>query len=558
MILSLSIRNLAVVEDIALDFNTGMSSLTGETGAGKSMLVDALSLVLGERADSKMVRHGADRADIRVSFDIQANKILQKWLRSEELDEPDSPDRCHLRRTISSDGRSRAYINGHTVPLTQLRTIAEHTVDIHAQHAHQTLTQADTQRQLLDTTADTQSLLAKLNTAYHELQKYQRELDTLTQQNQNRTARLELLRYQVGELEQIELNDNYIQHLLQDQQQLTHAAELIATAESGLNTLFDQEQGSAYSVIGSVLSDAEKQLEIEPRFKNIVDTLNTAIIQLDECSHELRHYLDTADNNPARLDDVESQLTILHELARKHQVEIEALPTHYQMLRDELSTLKNLGHQTETLQQQCQEYTAICTNLSAKIRKKRQLAAPKLAKKITHLIQQLAMQNGHIEINLAPIDHLTATGSDKVQWLVSTNPGQAAGELGKIASGGELARISLAIQVVTANSKTVPTLVFDEVDVGIGGGIAEIVGQHLRTLAADRQVICITHLPQVAAQAHQQLQVNKVQSKDNTHIEIQQLDSTQRIEEIARMLGGVDITEKTRLHAEEMLQTAQS
>ncbi len=557
MILSISVRNLAVVEDIMLDFSAGMSSLTGETGAGKSMLVDALSLVLGGRADSKMVRHGAERADISASFDIQNNHVLQSWLKTEELDEPDSPGQCHLRRTISNDGRSRAYINGHTVPLTQLRNIAEHTVDIHAQHAHQSLTQANTQRQLLDTAADTQPLLAKLNTAYHELQKYQRELDTLTQQNQDRTARLELLSYQVGELEQIELSDSYIQNLLQDQQQLTHASELIATAKSGLNNLFDQEQGAAYSVIGSVLSDAEKQLEIEPRFKNIVDTLNTTIIQLDECSHELRHYLDTADNDPARLDEVEAQLTTLHELARKHQIEIEALPAHCQALRDELNTLENLGHHTETLQQKCQEYTAICMELSDKISNKRQQAAPKLAKKITSLIQQLAMQNGHIEINLSPMSHLTASGLDKVQWLVSTNPGQAAGELGKIASGGELARISLAIQVVTANSKTVPTLVFDEVDVGIGGGIAEIVGQHLRNLAADRQVICITHLPQVAAQAHQQLQVNKVQSKDSTHIEIQQLNSKQRVEEIARMLGGVNITEKTKSHAAEMLQIAQ-
>jgi DNA repair protein RecN (Recombination protein N) len=558
MILSLNVRNLAVVEDVALDFSAGMSSLTGETGAGKSMLVDALSLVLGNRGDANIVRHGAERADISASFDIQHNSSLQKWLKHEELDDADNTEQCDLRRTISNEGRSRGYINGHTATLTQLRTVAGHTVDIHAQHAHQSLTQADTQRQLLDTAAGTQILLSDLATAYHQLQKYQRERDTLTQQNQDRTARLELLSYQVGELKQIELSDNHIQQLLQEQQQLTHATELIATAESGLNSLFDQEQGSAYNLITSLLNTAEKQLEIEPKFQTIVDTLNTTVIQLDECGHELRHYLDTVDSDPARLDEVETQLTTLHELARKHQVEIEGLPAHYHTLNDELNTLKNLGSHTESLQQQCQQYTAICTDLCQKISTKRQQAAPKLANKITDLIQQLAMQKGHIEIKLSPLEHLTASGADQVQWLVSTNPGQPAGELGKIASGGELARISLAIQVVTANSKTVPTLVFDEVDVGIGGGIAEIVGQHLRALSKDRQVICITHLPQVAAQAHQQLQVSKVQSKNSTHIEIQQLSEQQRIEEIARMLGGVKLTEKTRSHAEEMLQQAQS
>lgn len=552
MLSNLSVRHLAIVDDIELTFPKGMTSLTGETGAGKSILVDALGLVLGDRADSKMIRHGQERAEISASFDTLNNAALQQWLTEQELDDD---DQCHLRRTITKDGRSRAYINGRTVPLTQLREISKRTIDIHGQHAHQSLVRPETQRLLLDTVAKTQPLLTELAQAYSQWQSLQQQLNQVQQQSSDQTARLELLQYQVEELASLDLSDESVQQLLHDQQQLSHATQLINSAELGLFQLFDQEQGAAYSIISSVLVDLEKQQDIEPQFTNIVETLNTAIIQLDECGNDLRHYLDHADNDPARLDELESRLTLLHDLARKHQVEIESLPSHYQSLCDELSTLTNLDSHNEQLQQQVVEQEHVCRNLCQKISAKRQKVAHPLAKQITDSIQELAIPNGSIELVISPMAnaHFNETGSDQIQILVSTNPGQEAGELGKVASGGELARISLAIQVVTAGTRSVPTLVFDEVDVGIGGGIAEIVGKHLRQLGSTQQVICITHLPQVAAQAHQQLQVSKQHSADSTHIDVVELDSEQRIEEIARMLGGVNLTEKTRLHAEEML-----
>jgi DNA repair protein RecN (Recombination protein N) len=552
MLNTLSVRHLAVVEDIELSLEQGMTSLTGETGAGKSILVDALSLVLGDRADSKMIRHGHERAEVSASFDTQYNGPLQQWLVEQELDDD---EQCHLRRTISKDGRSRAYINGRPVPLSQLREVSERSIDIHGQHAHQSLLRPDTQRALIDTVAKTKPLLDELALAYTELQSLQKKMKLIQQQSQDQAARFDLLHYQVNELEAFELTHDSVQHLLQEQQSLSHATQLIQSAESSLNQLFEQDENSVYSVISHVLNELEKHQQIEPKFANSVEILNSTMIQLDECASELRHYLDSAETDPARLDDIEQQVSLLHGLARKHQVEIEDLPAHYQQLCDELDELNNLDSNNEKLQQQLQQQEQLCRELCTKISQQRTKIAIPLAAQITESIQQLAIPHGRIEFIISPMvnNHFNETGSDHIQLLVSTNPGQAAGELAKVASGGELARISLAIQVVTAGTRSVPTLVFDEVDVGIGGGVAEIVGKHLRQLAGSQQVICITHLPQVAAQAHQQLNVSKEQSGNSTHIKVSELNKTQRIEEISRMLGGVNITEKTRSHAEEML-----
>lgn len=556
MLTNLSVRHLAVVDDLELTFKNGMTSLTGETGAGKSMLVDAMSLVLGDRADSKMIRHGCDRAEVAASFDISSNTPLAQWLISQELDDD---EQCHLRRTISNDGRSRAYINGRTVSLNQLRSVSELTIDIHGQQAHQSLVRPETQRILLDTVANTKPLLTQLSQAYKKWQSTKQQLAEIQQQTQDRAARIDLLNYQISELEPLDLSDNTVQRLLLDQQQLAHASQLISTIESGLYNLFDQDHGAAYSAISGLLTSLEKLQDIEPRFNNLIEVLNSCLIQLDESANDMRHYLDSSDLDPARLEEVETQLSTLHNLARKHHVEIEALPAHYQQLCDELARLSSQNQQHEQLQQDLIAQQKSCQDLCKNISKKRHKAAIPLAEQITQSIQQLAIPAGRIEFIITPLanDHFTETGADQIQLLVSTNPGQLAGPLGKVASGGELARISLAIQVVTAGSRSVPTLVFDEVDVGIGGGIAEIVGNHLRKLASTQQVICITHLPQVAAQAHQQLQVSKQHTANSTYIEINELSREQRIEEIARMLGGVNLTEKTRLHAEEMLEQSQ-
>ncbi len=557
MLTHLSVRHLAVVDDLALTFSQGMTSLTGETGAGKSILVDALGLVLGDRADSKMIRHGCDRAEIEASFDIHRNPKLQKWLIEQELDDQ---GQCHLRRTISREGPSRGYINGRTVPLSQLRFISENSIDIHGQHAHQSLIRSETQRLLVDTVAKTKPLLDELSNAYQSWQTTKQAIAEQERQSQQHIAHLALLQYQVNELAPLDLTESSVNELISTQKKLAHASQLMTTAQSSLHLLYEQEQGAAYSLVTQALADIDALSTIEPKFANLVEALNSSALQLDEAANELRHYLDSSELDPSLLEEVESQLSTLHSIARKHHVEVEALPAHYFSLCTQLDELNALEHQHSQLQQQLSEREKHCRELCLKISLQRQRAAGPLAKKITTTIQQLAIPGGRIEIIVKPManNHFNDTGADQIQLLVSTNPGQAVGELGKVASGGELARISLAIQVVTAGTRSVPTLVFDEVDVGIGGGIAEIVGRHLRQLASTQQVICITHLPQVAAQAHRQLQVRKKQLKNTTHIELIELDQAERIEEIARMLGGITITDKTRSHAQEMLEQTPS
>lgn len=556
MIQSLSVRNLAVVEDIALTFKSGMTSLTGETGAGKSILVDALSLVLGDRADSNMIRHGSDRAEIEAGFDLSANPVLQQWLIDEELDDDDL---CQLRRTITRDGRSRAYINGRTVPLSQLRAVSERVIDIHGQHAHQSLLRPETQRELVDVVAENKPLLRELKAAYKQWQSLAQQLDELRKNARDQQARKELLQYQVGELDALELTEDKVAQLLQEQQQLANASQLSAVSESAVHHIFDADQGAAYDVISHALSELEKLQDIEPRFAAAVETLNAALINLDEAGSTLRHYLDHSEVDPERQQEVEQLFSQLHDLARKHHVDMEALPVHYQSLVAELSTLNDIDGNEQKLQQALTEQQQLCRDLAQQISERRQQAIGPLSEQITASIKQLAIPAGEVNFTLEAMSDgkFNETGQDIVQLKVQTNPGQPAGDLAKVASGGELARISLAIQVVTAGKRSVPTLIFDEVDVGIGGGVAEIVGQHLRKLASTQQVICITHLPQVAAQAHQQTQVNKNQSDSMTKIEVSELSREQRIEEIARMLGGVNLTEKTRSHAEEMLDQAQ-
>jgi len=556
MIVQLSVRQLAVVEDIELELEQGMTSLTGETGAGKSLVVDALGLVLGDRADSKMVRHGSERAEVSASFDISLTPELQQWLIDNELDEEGE---CNLRRTISKEGRSRAYINGRTVSLTQLRSVSEYTIDIHGQHAHQSLIRPDTQREILDIVADNKALLKQLKTAYKQWFTTKQQLETLKQQNHDQTAHLELLRYQVAELEKYELSEEYIEQLLKEQNRLNHVSQFLSVAESASYQLFDQDPSNVYSTISKLITELEPAADIEPLLTSVSSSLNNILIQLDEANTDLRNYIDSADVDPERLHEVETTVSALHDLARKHQIEIEQLPAHFQALCDELNQISENNESETAISERLANEQKQCLDLCKKISKRRQAAAAPLAKEITQSIQQLAMPAGQIDIRVVANDKKTfsETGYDNVQLLVRTNPGQNLDELGKVASGGELARISLAIQVATAGSRTVPTLVFDEVDVGIGGGVAEIVGKHLRGLAMQRQVICITHLPQVASQAHQQLQVVKTQSSKSTHMEISRLTQQQRIEEIARMLGGVNLTEKTCLHAEEMLMQAQ-
>jgi DNA repair protein RecN (Recombination protein N) len=556
MLTHITVRNLAVVEDVSVDLETGMTSLTGETGAGKSMLVDALGLVLGDRADTNMIRNNAERAEIEAQFSLSNTPALHDWLLQHELDEDDS---CHLRRTISRDGRSKAYINGRAAAISQLRELGALTIDIHGQHAHQSLLRPHTQRAIIDTMANNRPLLNDLRTAYKAWHQNNETLINLKTTATEQQAKVDLLRYQVEEMSSFTLTREYIDDLLQQQTVLSNAADLIRAAEAGIDRLVENENGAAQDAINRTLIDLEKFEALSPHFGAAVETLNAALINLDEAVDALRHYLDHADLDPDTLSQIETELTSLHDLARKHHIEIEQLPEHYELLQHELDNIVNADAHLEALENTVAEQKQHCHELAQQLHDRRTKTAKPLAEKITACMQALAISSGHIQFDIEAVtDKLTEFGFDHVRLMVSTNPGSPAGELGKVASGGELARISLAIQVVTAGQSGVPTLVFDEVDVGIGGGVAEVVGQYLRSLGSHRQVLCITHLAQVAAQAHHQLQVTKVQTQTSAAIRVDKLDTSQRIEEIARMLGGLNLTDKTRLHAEEMLTHAQA
>jgi DNA repair protein RecN (Recombination protein N) len=556
MLTHITVRNLAVVEDVSVDLETGMTSLTGETGAGKSMLVDALGLVLGDRADTNMIRNNAERAEIEAQFSLSDTPALHDWLLQHELDEDDS---CHLRRTISRDGRSKAYINGRAAAISQLRELGALTIDIHGQHAHQSLLRPHTQRAIIDTMANNRPLLNDHRTAYKAWHQNNETLINLKTTATEQQAKVDLLRYQVEEMSSFTLTREYIDDLLQQQTVLANAADLIRAAEAGIDRLVENENGAAQDAINRTLIDLEKFEALSPHFGAAVETLNAALINLDEAVDILRHYLDHADLDPDTLSQIETELTSLHDLARKHHIEIEQLPEHYELLQHELDNIVNADAHLEALENTVAEQKQHCHELAQQLHDRRTKTAKPLAEKITACMQGLAISSGHIQFNIEAVtDKLTEFGFDQVRLMVSTNPGSPAGELGKVASGGELARISLAIQVVTAGQSGVPTLVFDEVDVGIGGGVAEVVGQYLRSLGSHRQVLCITHLAQVAAQAHHQLQVTKVQTQTSAAIRVDKLDTSQRIEEIARMLGGLNLTDKTRLHAEEMLTHAQA
>ena len=552
MIYQLNVHNLAIVDDVTLSFEGGMSSLTGETGAGKSILIHALGLVLGDRADANMIREGHDRAEIEAHFDIRPLTLVKSWLVEHDLDDN---EQCVIRRVLTRQRTSRAYINGRSVPITHLRYIGQHTIEIHGQHAHQSLVNTDTQRALLDIAAGNAPLLQQLATDYQQWQQTLLSIEQYQQQAEQITAQRSLIQYQLDELSSYDLSDKAIQQLLQEQKSLSHAEQLISTTQSSLGLLTEQEHHSIYSLINQVITQLTTLAPVAPKFNQFIDTLTSASIQVDETATDIQHYMESIDLEPERLQQVEMTLSSLHQLARKHHIDIEQLPSHYQQLQQTLAALSQSADEQAVLEQTAAQLALQCRSHCEAITQQRKEAAVILSHSITETINQLAMPKGEVHFDISPLPNeaLTINGADSIALLVKTNPGQSLGPLGKVASGGELARISLAIQVATAGTRNIPTFVFDEVDVGIGGSTAEIVGRYLKQLAQAQQVICITHLPQVASQAQQQLRIEKQHSNDSTSITVSVLDPSERINEIARMLGGVTITEATRQHAEEML-----
>ncbi len=551
MLTHLQVRDLAIVSHLELDCSRGMTALTGETGAGKSILIDALSLVLGDKAEVSLIRSGSERAEIIAEFDLVACAAARDWLVGQALDDEDA---CIVRRLIVREGRSRASINGRSVSGAQLRDLGNLLVDIHGQHAHQSLLRANAQRDLLDAYGGHLPLAQTVGTAFRNFRTVDQRFKALESACQERAARLDLLRFQVQELEALGLTADGIESLDQEQRRLSHLGRLQETGAQVLQTLAEAEP-SIEDQLRAATAEIAELATIDPALAESRELLETAAIHASEAAASLRHYLDGLDLDPAALAAVDARLAQVHDLARKYRILPIQIPETLTERRTELETLEQADVTLVDLRTEQASAWQHFLSQARQLGAARATAAERLAKTVTTAMQQLGMEGGRFAIQIEPLTDERAGGSglEHIEFLVSANPGQPLQPLAKVASGGELSRISLGIQVATAECGSVPTLVFDEVDVGIGGGVAEIVGRLLRRLGESRQVLCVTHLPQVAAQAHWQLRVRKEAISGQTHARIEPLDDSARIDEIARMLGGTAITARTRDHASEML-----
>ncbi len=555
MLTQLRVRDFAIVEELELELAVGMTAVTGETGAGKSILVDAIGLLLGDRADSGTIRQGAERTDISAAFDLDSLPVARAWLAERDLDRERE---CHLRRVVASGGRSRNYINGVPQPAQALRELGELLVDIHGQHEHQSLLRRDAQRQLLDDYAGNQALATELEERYRNWNRLRRELRDLRQASSERDARLDILRHHLRELAALNPVEGEIAELESEQRRLANASELLETGQRLLDWLTDGDEGSIADRINQSLRDLDALNRLDARLGPVGELLDAALIQIQEASGELRGYVQDLDLDPEHLARVEQRLTATHQLASKHRVATEELPALRVRFEAELDALEHSETRLETLQQAVTDALDDYRNRAEQLSERRAAAARELGERISKALAGLGMPGGRFAIALERLDKPTPGGLENVEFRVSANPGQPLRPLAKVASGGELSRISLAIQVITAHAARIPTLIFDEVDTGIGGGVAEVVGRQLRMLGHNRQVLCVTHLPQVAAQAHQQLKVEKQTDRENTHTRVLLLDANERVTEIARMLGGLELTANTLAHAREMVEKAAS
>jgi len=548
----LHIRDFAVIEELDIPFNAGMTVFTGETGAGKSIMVGALGLVLGDRSDSGIVRAGCERTEITAIFDIENEDDIQSVLAEQEID---CDDELILRRVINKDGRSRAYVNGSSVPAQLLRSLGECMVDIHGQHAHQSLLKADVQRDLLDEFGNHPQQLNETKDAWKVWNANEIELQALSGDNRDHDAQIELLQYQIQELQALNPGESKFSEIEKEYGKLANANRLLEVCQQTLQQLSEDER-STQSQISHQLDDLQDIQKFDPSLATVIELLNGASIQIGEASDELRHYLDRLELDPERLKEIEDLLGAFHDMARKHKIQPEALTDHLETLEDELHKLENSEARFKELIALQQTSIENYRKAASKLSHCRQQAAKKLSHDISKKLNDLGMPGGQFSIEVTEIekDMPLQNGMDKIDYLVSLNPGQPLQALSKVASGGELSRISLAIQVTGSKDKGIQTLIFDEVDSGIGGGVAEIVGKLLHSLSDQRQVFCVTHLAQVASQGDHHMQVAKATHAGTTLTRVGELNDEERIDEIARMLGGVKITEQTLAHAKEMLK----
>ena len=550
MLRSLSIRDFVIVDRMELEFDTGFTVLTGETGAGKSILIDALALVLGARADALVVRQDAERAEVSAEFDISTLKPVKKYLEKQEL--TDEGDACLVRRVIDASGRSRAFINGTAVTAAQLRELGEFLVDIHGQHQHQSLARAPVQRELIDAYGKLEAQAGKVAIAHRDWRDKAGRRRAFESNAAAYVAERERLEWQLSELAQLDFKAEEWPELTAEHSRLAHAASLIEAAGFGMEALSEGE-GASLAQVNGVIARLNNLLDYDAKLKEVLDVLEPAQVQLQEAVYSLRHYQQKLDLDPKRLRDAEQRLDAIHSAARKYRTEPEQLPELLAKARARLDEL-SLAGDADALRQLEDAARDACVREAKNLSAGRRKAAKQLAGKVTAAMQMLAMTGGVFDVALNALEEPAAHGLESVEFLVSAHKGMTPQPLSKVASGGELSRISLALQTITSQVAQVPTLIFDEVDAGIGGRVAEIVGKLLKDLGARHQVMCITHLPQVAACGDQQWQVAKSAANGKVASKVTVLDPAQRVEEIARMLGGVKITGTTRKHAAELLK----
>ncbi len=553
MLQTISLRDFVIVDQLELDFAAGFTVLTGETGAGKSILLDALSLVLGERADSSQIREGSSRAEISALFQIGPELIQSfgQWLDGQGFPLEDHGQSLLLKRTIESNGRSRAFINGSIATVTQLREAGDQLVDIHGQHAHQLLLKGGAQRELLDRHASLLPLATEVAQAFKALNDSRRRLEQAENTGQDIERERERLEWQLEELTELSPQENEWANIQGEHARLANGAKIIGGCQEAIETLSDSDS-SLESSLSKVCSTIGALAEHDPALNDISEALESAQIQLDEAIHSLNRYLQKADLDPARLAQVEERMQALHSAARKYRTEADALPA---LLLDTTERLDALtaSQNIEALREKVRQEEAAYLKFAKQLSQKRGGAAAELGQLVTDAMQALSMAGGRLEIALTPLSEGGSHGLEQIEFLVAGHAGSTPRSLAKVASGGELARISLAISVITSKASFTPTLIFDEVDAGIGGAVAETVGKLLHQLGQSHQILCVTHLPQVAAQGNHHLKVSKSQSGDKTISRVEPLARVERVEEVARMLGGATITDTTRRHARELL-----
>ena len=554
MLTQLTINNFAIVRQLEIELAKGMSVITGETGAGKSIAIDALGLCLGQRIETSMVREGQERAEICATFFIEPTNPAYQWLQEQELQDPDNPSDCILRRVINADGRSKAFINSTPVSASQLKEIGQYLIHINGQHASQLLLKNDYQLQLVDTFAHHYDLLAQMREDYRAWKNLQTQVKTFQQKVAENEAKKQLLQYQVEELDEFALRPNEYLELEEDQRRLSNSEQLTQLSQSALQLLSENETVSIDSMLYRATQYIDELSELDPRYVSVQTMLNDALIQVQEATSEVQHLASHIEQDPMLLQEIEQRLGQALQLARKHNVKPEELVEWHQKLKAELTALLDFSESEERLILEEKAAFEKMQHTAKQLHESRCQAAGKLAQQVTHSIKGLAMENAEffIEVN-SDLTKVTANGADNIVFTLRSNLGQQAQPLTKVASGGELSRISLAIQVLTSDQSAIPTLIFDEVDVGISGKTASVVGKLLRQLGDKCQVLCVTHLPQVACHGHHQFNVEKFTVDDKTETKMTALSQEERVPALARLLGGSEITELALANAQEML-----